>query len=132
MSGEKIPTAFGMVTPAFTPDRWREGLVQAWAEHTEHMIRLSYIRQGIDPDNKPTIQVKEPLPAEFLAAREEYRERYEAILAEGEEKGFLDFGPDGDQWVKTDVDRWATIPNPDYDPDRPNPYATPPATGDPE
>lgn len=121
MSGEKIPTAFGMVTPA----------ALTWAERNAQSIRAGYIARGLDPDNLPTIQVKEPLAPEFLAAREEYRERYEAILAEGEEKGFLDFGPHGDQWVKTDIDRWATIPNPEYDPDKPNPYKRDRA-GDPE
>lgn len=124
---EKIPTAFGMVTPApptsFVPNEWFVGLRQDMSKRHQRMIRSAYIMQGIDPDNRPTISVKEPLSAEFLTARAEFAERWEAIIQEGEDKGFLDLGPDGDRWVTTDTDRWASVPNPDYDPDKPNPYA---------
>jgi hypothetical protein len=107
------------------PTDWNAELLRTWNEHTKRSIRLSYIMQGIDPENLPTIQVKQPLPAEFLAARAEFAERWEAIIQEGEDKGFLDMGPDGDRWVDDETSKWVSVPNPDYNPDKPNPYILP-------
>lgn len=122
---EKVKTAFGMVTPAFVPDRWMDGLREAMAESTRKQIRMSYIRQGIDPDNGPTIMVERPLPAEFLAARADFEQRWDALHEEAAANGYVyrdDCGCGGGHAVSHDTTEWVEMPNPDFDPDKPNPY----------
>ena len=127
---EKIPTAFGMVTPApapLIPGDWLKGVHERMLRGVEDSLRLSDIRQGIDPDNRPTIAVRVPRPAEFLAKRTEFEARWEALVAEGLEEGYLDhagcYECSGPLLITADTYTVESQPNPDFDPDKPNPYA---------
>ncbi|MBO1739686.1 hypothetical protein [Leifsonia sp. TF02-11] len=134
---EKIPTAFGMVTPAskpFAPGEW----MREWADRLEarqrQMIRNSYIMQGIDPDNRPEITERRPLDPAFIEARAEFAKRWEELVAEGEAAGYL--GRDhcyecgGELAISTHTTEAIRVPNPDFDPDKPNPYAQDPTVDD--
>lgn len=140
MSGEKIPTAFGMVTPAPTPDDWAEqiyrGMLDSFRSAQEAQLLRYYTGTGQDPENLPTTLVQRPLDPEYLAARKKFKRRWKRLIKRGMDLGYLKhehcYECHGVLKVTTDTTEWVEVPNPDYDPDRPNPYATPPATGDPE
>jgi hypothetical protein len=127
---EKVKTAFGMVTPApdpIIPGQWMQDIAARMLRNTEESIRRSYMLQGVDPDNRPTVGVRVPRPAEFLARREDFATRWEAFVAEGLEEGYLEhdhcYECGGELRLTTDTDTVESHPNPDFDPDKPNPYA---------
>lgn len=100
----------------------RPGFVpQIWAEEALEVIRQTLI-YGVPNDNPTHIYVDEPLDPDFLAAREAFRERWDELIAEGEEAGFLErehcFECPGEQYVPDNTDRRVAHPNPDYDPEK--------------
>jgi hypothetical protein len=128
---EKIPTAFGMVTPApkpsFLPDEWARGWAERMVERERRMLRNMLIADGIDPDNRPTVMVEQRIPDDVLAARAEFKARWDALVQEGLDSGHLEhehcFECGGPLTVPTNTTTWESRPNPAFDPDKPNPYA---------
>jgi hypothetical protein len=59
---------------------------------SEEIYSMKY---GPEAARRRTIE-EIPTHPELLAAFDEYKARYDALIDEGEEKGFLEHGPDGD------------------------------------
>lgn len=75
-----------------------------------------------------------PAPPSFSRKREEFAARWEALVAEGLEEGYLEhdhcYNCGGELAVTTDTYTVESRPNPDFDPGKPNPYAQDTTEGD--
>ena len=61
----------------------------------------------IDPPNYVLV----PYPADVLEQREEYRQRWEAIVAEGTETGFLDWDVDTQYFISDSEGKYERNPD---------------------
>lgn len=122
-------SAFGPVREQWLPPDLFKELRESVVASFEQQIRRSYILTGVDPDNRPTIAERRPLPTEYLDRRAEFAIRWEALVAEGEREGYLGHADcyecGGELMVTADTTEVVSVPNPDYDPDKPNPYLLP-------
>jgi hypothetical protein len=129
MSDEKIQTAFGPVTPAatFVPLNYGQLLVDQMFDNSRRMIRHWDISLGIDPDNHPTTMEERDVDPAWLKARKKFRKEWRRIVKQGLREGWLEhdhcYECGGELKVTTNTTEWVKVPNPDYDPDKPNPYA---------
>lgn len=135
----KIQTALGPVTPApisFFPADIARKVLERVLEDQHQAIRTREILAGIDPDNRPTIGEKRSLSAEFLANRSDFALRWDALLAEGEREGYLIhdhcYECAGELRVANETTEVVSVPNPSYDPAKPNPYVNARTRRDPD
>lgn len=129
---DKVKTAFGMVTPAEEPN-----LLSQWAAEFQQRLLANIHEEnrrwtqlsGVDPDNDPTTMEKRDLSPEYIAARKRFKKRWKRLVRRGLKLGYLEhehcFECGGELKVTTETTEWVSVPNPDFDLDKPNPYAQP-------
>lgn len=126
---EKVKTAFGWVEPEtqFMPPNWGQMVLDNFLAGQERAMRYYDMIAGIDPDNRPTTIEERPADPHWLAKRKKFKKRWKRMVKDGLREGWLEhdhcYECGGELKVTTNTTDWVTIPNPDYDPDKPNPYA---------
>lgn len=84
---------------------------------------------GVDPDNRPTRYIEQPRDPAWLKARERFTNQWNSLTEYGRRRGFLErehcYECGGELKPTEDTTEWVEEPNPDYDPDKPNPYKLP-------
>jgi hypothetical protein len=81
-----------MAQPNFLPDVWTKKLADTWAQQS------AYIESMFGPVRKGHHL---PLTESQLRQFEDFKLRYNAIVAEGEAKGYLDYDRDGGAFFTT-------------------------------
>lgn len=106
---------------SFIPPNWHEEILNRMADQVSKQARTIDILSGIDPDNRPTIHVEEPRDADWLDRRAAFVKQILPLLAEGLREGWCDL--EGELHFDASTTHHVEVPNPDFDPDLPNPYA---------